>query len=280
MSVKFYLLLFFLSINLSSMALIPGKYLGADYNLNAKVKMQINKTFDAIDKFDKVELGSLMGVAVVFDYNAKGNVSKIREYTKDGILQISYVLEYNAEDLPEAVKKYGKDEHLERYDLITHKNGKKIEEKVYSGDGQYTYSEVYSYNHDGFLIEKKRMNVQGKVQIIIGYEYDSIMRISREIRKTGYKENYFGSRKEFTYDGNGRVSSETVYNSEGSIKIRKTFQYDDKGNIIEEISSYPQKAEEIMKYTYEYDTHGNWIKKIHYTNQYTPTLVQMRRLEY
>ncbi|MEG1572661.1 MAG: hypothetical protein RR328_03835 [Bacteroidales bacterium] len=170
MSIKFYLVFFLLLSQLYGFALLPSKYTSSEYKLSAQVKTQVCKTFEAIDKFDKVELGNLVGTALVFDYDDKGNINKIREYTKEGALDLAYILEYDTQGFLESEKQYGQNDQLIRYGLFTYKNGKKIEEKIYTSEGTYAYSEVYMYDTRGVLIEKRRKNADDFYSYFMVYQ--------------------------------------------------------------------------------------------------------------
>ena len=71
-----------------------------------------------------------------------------------------------------------------------------------------------------------------------------------------------------------------MYNSDGSLRSKDTYKYDEKGNKIEE-NMYNSDGSLRSKYTYKYefDKQGNWIKKIEFKDG-IPEYILERQYEY
>lgn len=99
--------------------------------------------------------------------------------------------------------------------------------------------------------------------------------MTRAIESNGYNpDGSLGVKSTYKYDNRGNVIEEIIYNSDGRLKEKRTYTYDYIDNVIEEnifieASEYNSEATK-SKYTYEYkkyDARGNWIEKIKFARR-------------
>lgn len=84
----------------------------------------------------------------------------------------------------------------------------------------------------------------------------------------------------YKYDEKGNKIEENNYNDNGSLCWKNTYNYDEKGNVIEENNyNYDGISKGIYTYEYEYDENKNWIQEIKYFNGIAQT-IKIRKIEY
>lgn len=203
--------------------------------LKGNVKILVEKTFSATDKFGEIVKDDNLDRLYLVEYNEDGNM------VKDSMT--AWVNKYKYFD-----------------------NGNLKETRMYDGDGPLNTVLTYEYFGDTLSIEKcyieknvyagKRIRLfdkKGNLIKLIDYDSKGILKGS-EILK---------------YDSNGNNIQFFNYNSKGGLEYKsdlKTFdekgnkkfktneyKYDEKGNLLESIIN-----NNVTKY--EYDENGNWIK--------------------
>lgn len=157
-----------------------------------------------------------------FKYDEKGNVIEV--ITKDS----------NAEKLEKTNYTLKYDENDSIIEKIDHSTGLKS---------------TYAFNENGWLIEKKEIDENGKLGICEQYKYD----------ETGNK-------------------TEETYFYEGVKKSITRYKYDDSNNLILEEENW-QNSGWKKKVEYENDIEGNWIKKTNF-NEDGEASYTYRKIEY
>lgn len=102
--------------------------------------------------------------------------------------------------------------------------------------------------------------LKGRVSIITESEYGAIEKFG-EAQKDGLKNKYV-----LKYDIKGSLIEDCWYDSDGNLKIKKTYRYDEKGNMTEKRSNNesPFYWEGVSVIKYKYDIKGRMIEE----NQY------------
>ena len=80
---------------------------------------------------------------------------------------------------------------------------------------------------------------------------------------------YNAHRVVYLYDDKRRVTEETAYNLDGSVKRKSSYKYDDHGNVAEELRVDFASTLKFV-HTYEYDRQGNWTRQV--IEEYTSRL--------
>ncbi|PIE50699.1 MAG: hypothetical protein CSA38_01655 [Flavobacteriales bacterium] len=141
-----------------------------------------------------------------------------------------------------------------------------------ANDGAYVYKKwVYTFNSEGNLVKSEKYQGENKLKEEIFYTYN----------KNGYliekHSIYHGYKKEdskiyYQYNEKGRKIEEKYWCDENSslkgTEKTITYSYDKNDNIVaEKYGTYQEnRIYTIHTYTYKYDKKGNWIQCIEYEN--------------
>ncbi len=171
----------------------------AKYNLKGKVKSFTNFSYEAIERFGKIEKGEKIDYDLgnfQIKYNDKGNIIEENRYNLDGSLDEKSTYQY-------------------KYDT----KGNKIEKNEYNSDGSLSYKKVYKYDSKGNLIEGNDYYSNGKLDK--NYKYDTKGNIIEEnnyiydgslVKKYTYKYDNKGNRIESNeYDSDGILNIKYIY---------------------------------------------------------------------
>ncbi|MEC7839851.1 MAG: RHS repeat-associated core domain-containing protein [Chlamydiota bacterium] len=134
--------------------------------------------------------------------------------------------------------------------------GRKIEEKVYDGNGTFVCVEKWDYDDFGNLIE--HTNPLGEIAT---FRYDNNDNL---IYEAGARPEFY---KEYKYDYCDRLVSEEEFHADGT-HLKKGYRYDYMGNVLAEIDIYGNET------TFEYDFANRLTKVIE------PSGVVKQQLEY
>ena len=226
------IMLFFIQFYVKGNNLINDR---EENGLKGKVKLLIEKTFSATDKFGEIVKDDYVDRVYLIEYNEDGNMVK--------------------DSMTAWVNKY-------RY----FENGRLKETRMYDGDGPLTTVLTYEYLGDTVSIEKCYIekNVYGGKRIRIFDKKGNLIKLidydSKGIIKGSaiYKNDSNGNNIQFfTYDSKGGLKYKSdlmTFDEKGNRKYKTNeYKYDEKGNLIESIIN-----NNVTKY--EYDENGNWIK--------------------
>lgn len=259
-------------------ALIPPQYSENDnYKAKGQVQRIVIKTFEAVDKFDRVELGSMVEHPTIADFTNNGHISRIAELNQKGDLLFYYVSE-EKDGLPATQKRYSNKESMEAYSTFEYKDKKLQTETVYNAEGELLYTEVYSYNKNGQLLSITRRNARGEKLQTTDYAYDNAGH--RVMERMRGKEDRFIYQQSMTYDNQGRMIGDKFHNQEGLMTSKSDYTYDAQGAVVLSRSSTPGGAVNVTRIAYEYDAQKNWIRCIIYAGECVPTQVVTRQIEY
>lgn len=136
-------------------------------------------------------------------------------------------------------------------------NSKGQLESVMSFRGGYSTECTYTYDKNGNLTKEtdgetgtvvKRYEYNDKNQCVASYNYypDDGSLLSKEV---------------YAYDGNGLKKSMTRYVDDEAVGL-EVYEYNDRGDMVEERHEQGDETIETMTYEYEYDEQGNWTTKL------------------
>lgn len=227
-------------------------------NLKGAIKSITLSTHDAFEVFGEPKYESSIK-AFTFVWESR--------YDRDG-----YLRESNAYD-PTGF--YGQDTVLSKTKYQYDKNGNRIESRTYDRTGKLTATWEYYYNDKGIMTGSSNCQSAQKTDVNSGTRInvtcnDKGQIIKQEMRKCDDELIMIVENK---YNEIGIVAEEktTMLGGQSSIKY---FKYDDKKNLIEEVSDSGR-----LTYKYEFDSTGNWVKKYEYKNDELEK-VFVREIEY
>lgn len=267
----------FCFLSFSSVAIISPKYMSENFQFKGDCKNLTIRTYKAIDRYHTVEVGDLVGLVTSVGYK-NGELQNIYEFNEQGEAQFWYEIDFDKKGFLQSEKKYGEIGDLDAYTQLKLGSNKEISERlVFKNNGVHLYSELYTYDKKGNLVEEKKVDPKNIVIEKTLYTYDTAARLQT---KTKYKENLNLQYKDFFEYENGRLVLEERYGSDDALVSRKDFKYDDKGNILGIRKVAPNTQDVETSFVYEFDSKGNWIKKIVYKNKLFPTAIVFRDIEY
>lgn len=114
-----------------------------------------------------------------------------------------------------------------------------------------------------FLLEnyhptRKTENIKGDVKTIHRYQYEAIERFGEAEKTTGYLK------EKLTFDKKGNQTEKIEYNSDGTIKQKESWKYNENYQLIENKNVYQSNRKLTKKYIY--NSRGNLVEKIYYNS--------------
>jgi hypothetical protein len=129
-------------------------------------------------------------------------------------------------------------------------------------DGSINHIQAYFYDDKGNKIRVSHRNADGTARNNIFRSYDDRGRVIEEIFYDG--KGAVNHRSVLTYDDHGEKVSWTVHKPNGTfvLMFKKSQAYDGKGRVTA-VTFYQSDNSVTSKesYSYEDDSHGNWIKR-------------------
>ncbi|TVR32707.1 MAG: hypothetical protein EA404_06855 [Spirochaetaceae bacterium] len=236
-----------------------------------------------------VRLYDVNGAAILREealFNGRARIKDRKSYTEDGAFQLHTRYQRDDRGNLKTVSAYNQaGDSLWRHEY-RYQNATLQQEVVYNATGELDYTDLYSYDSDGNLLERARYGPGGLPRWRTQYEHDSVQnrvlwetyysdgrllrqgeeqydqegRLVREVHRDEIQETYQEVR--YAYDQQGRPISERISDSEGSLRSVRRIRYDDFGNIAEETESrFDGRVTRRVLYHYRYDEYGNWIER-------------------
>lgn len=263
-------------------ALLPPEYLENDnYTARGSVARLVVKTYKAIDKGDKVETGDLIENPVVVEFLETGQIDKLTEFNRQGVLNFCYISEYDQQGVLLNQKLYSEKGTIDAFGVYEYVKGKTklpLAEAVTNAKGEPMYKELYAYDKAGFLVEITRNNGQGdRVQKRSFINNEKGLSLAETIYNRSGEVIY---KIEKSYDSENRISIYNNISKDGILTSKGVYGYNDKGDMNRVRQTSPGMAINIMHLEYEYDVHGNWTKRTVFTNDYFPQQIIVRKIEY
>lgn len=258
-------------------AMIPPQYINNDnYKAKGAVERIVVKMFDAIDKADHVEVGEMKEHPVIVEYSESGLLTRVVELNQKGDI-LFYFLTEEEDGKPVSHKRYSNKEWMDAYSTFEYNKGKLQSETVYDAEGELFYTEVYTYNKAGQLLNVTRRNPRGEKLQTIEYVYDGA---NRTVERMKGKEDRFIYEKKMSYDQQGRLTGEEYHDQEGLLKSKNIYTYNAQGHIAHVRQGVPGGSVRTTKLVYDYDAQQNWTRCVLYASDYVPTMIITRQIEY
>lgn len=213
------------------------------YNLMKKVEFYSEGYYTAEVRFGEIQSTTLIEkLAVKFD--DKGNKIEEKLYSSDSSLLDHVAHAYNDQ-------------------------GNLIESKLYDYKGVKKNITTYKYNDKGNLIEENFCKVEGVVKYARFYVYDVK---GNRIEKSYYSDGILEDKTLFNYDSKGNCISWNEFDKAGNLQGRRTFFFDNIGNLVEERHYYNENLQE--KSVFKYDAMGNKIETYKLSSDKTTTKIK------
>ncbi|MEO8535464.1 MAG: hypothetical protein ABI441_17035 [Flavobacterium sp.] len=240
------------------------------------------------------------------------NFDSLGNTTKNQVIDENKWMSYDTKNVFEGDKKIASstlqsDSKLTNYTFNYKFDGKNLIEskKLNTGTNSIESIKKYNYNSEKLKSIEHYIRLEDSLQMITNTFFNDLGTITEEIE---YEHSKISERN--LYDSIGRIS--ISYSSFNSNTMQPTnvmyYTYDDQGNIATKIdNAYSFKYEYdfygnqtvryrfdndtfycptqdcvigVQYYHYEYDDNKNWIKKIEYSSECIPTMIETRAFEY
>ena len=177
-------------------------------NLKGKVKSIKENTYEAVEKFGKIEKGNVFydgfSSPSTIIYNEKRDKIEQNNYNSDSRLDSKTTYKYDEKGNNIEKNNYYSDGRLSyKYTYKYDEKGNNIEKNNYYSDGSLNYKTTYKYDEKGNMIEANFYNSDGSLSFKLTYKYDE----------------------------KGNMIEATYYNSDGRLDSKTTYKYEyDKNN--------------------------------------------------
>jgi len=164
-----------------------------------------------------------------FSYDRNSTLLEWKSYDQKGLLYERKTYLYNEQGKQvQQARHRPAGGYYEKWIYTYDTQGNKLKTENYREDKNRNWSEMYRYNDEGLLVETL-MYSKGAFLFKIIYNYNKKKFI---VEKLEYdKNNRQFARTACTYDSRDNVISRVRYWSDGTVDRRKTFSYDEVGNI-------------------------------------------------
>lgn len=153
--------------------------------------------------------------------------------------------------------------YLYKYD----ETGKLIEDIYYNKDGSINFRLTYKHDDNGLIIEKYRWNAEGVLENKFNFDFDSESKIIERRSYNAKGKIYYKS--QFKYNANGKLIEKTSYANDDTFDGKETYTYNDSGFVSKMIHENTTKLmvkgflPDSYYKTYQYDEKGNKIEEEH-----------------
>jgi YD repeat-containing protein len=207
---------------------------------------------------DQKFYGDDPGEKVTFEYHAHQQPVKIERHDPDGELESVEILTYDESDkLIQHQKFDAHNQIVETTSIAYNEKGLPSEKKVTDSDGNEISSTEITYDENGDVIRITEWNEQGKITSDVLSVYDE----RRNVTERKIKD--FQSRTlKFGYDEHDNCIVEEVYDENGNLIRKHSYEFDDQKQITSETSLFldPMRGGNFnnssSRYEYEYWTNG------------------------
>lgn len=144
------------------------------------------------------------------------------------------------------------------------KSGKLLKILSYDVDGEPIWKRVFNYDTKGRLTERIGYSSNNEISSKQSFVYYPEKMEVEETYTTYYKHpdsiSSTTRKKLLAYNEKGQWTKRISFDRNGKQEDITSFEYDDKGNLIKEISCC--KYNFFHTYEYKFDKQGNWIEKV------------------
>lgn len=205
-------------------------------------------------------------------FNRKGDVNEIIHYNENNCCVEKSINKYDSSGNSTECSRYNRDGLLEDKLLFKHDSiGNMTEIALYNNDGTLVVKFVRKYDKQGNWIEEATYR-DGVLNSIATFKYN------QQKDKTEYNCYHNDSTKsymnqkllyKYKYDSNGskiEVEKHNYYKGQLFLDRKICYRYDLSGKMIEKCI-FNRKGELLEKYIYQYDDQGNVINEVLYKSE-------------
>lgn len=217
---------------------------------NSEGNLFLTYTFEYDDKGNQVEWNthysaSNLDEKLIYKYDSKGRKIEMIKYNSSGSLDVKCTYKYDEQG--NLIDWNTFNEFGYKYD----EQGNVIDWNAFNEFGKLINKTIYKYDDIGNQIEMKWYDSDGNILARHTYNYDDK---GNKIEVNWHTPTAFIPRFIYKYDYHRNIIEEYIYNSEGSLDLKKSYEY-------------------------EYDNKSNWIKKIVYIDNF-PAYILERKIVY
>jgi hypothetical protein len=191
-----------------------------------------------------------------------------------GLWPLRFIYEYDPTRQHRSERVWdGRGELIKETRVVYDERGHRIAEVAVWGDGTFDNASFYTYDAEGRRLLGLHYNGTAVINLN-RCSYDEQGRLVRETFSRNYRYDpsgtlvmtpnvfEFGYEVVSTYDSQRHVREKLVTDLLGHLQTRSEFDYDERGNQIEERTfDHKGALAERKQYRYEYDATGNWVKE-------------------
>lgn len=187
-------------------------------------------------------------VSITFRWDDSGRIVSILENSGSGTYGITYSYDQEGRCVGKAVTRDDQPGSTTEYTFDA--AGNLLTECVTLPDGSISRKTTFTYNENGDLVEEINDRMDGDPSVWkYSYTYgENGLPMTRITLDDEGNETF---RREYTYDSEGRILTETASSSSGR-SSRSEYAYDEDGNLIQEkVYSSNGELDETIDYTFE-----------------------------
>lgn len=205
--------------------------------------------------------GNKTRVRMTLRFDPEGHLQEERHYDRKRANRITYL--YNRGGKCVERHEFNMEHTLFRhYSYKYDRWGHQIEEQGFDETGNLRHYESYVYNEKGMELEHRRH--RGESSEKLEYKFDAEGRATEEYITRNGK---YDGRRTYLYDEHGQIVESMEMNAEGILlHERYEYDYDEQGRIVEERILDTDKIVEA-RYTFEYDAQGHTVERKQYDNK-------------
>ena len=250
--------------------------------------LEVHGTPQALRLYDAHD-GLVLREQVSFD--PQGRIRSRVSYAENGDFRLQTRYERGVGGNLKTVHAYNRSDVQQWRHKYRYQDARVQQKLFYNAADELEYTDLYSYDHDGRLVERARYAAGGvprwrthyayedrnngqrsRVQWTVYYsdgriirqgveEHDGEGRVAREVRRDEVEQTY--EEVHYEYDYRGRLVAERTINARGELESVRRLRYDDRDSIVEEVvSRFDGTMRRMVTYEYRYDEHGNWVKRV------------------
>jgi len=224
--------------------------------LNGPVKRYENIDY-SVDQDEKGRVTVEIYEKTIMEFDREGHVLSFEVYDKDGELEDHYETAISTnEGGGRQIEYFFEDNEGKRFrgaTLVYDRRGNIVEELVYNEDGSLDTKAVRKTDESGNVIEETTCNIEEGDSETTRYRYDEM---GNEIEWIGDD----GDRGVTEYDDRGNRTTYSYYNMQGEREFQSLYRYDERRNMVEEITYARPDGSYSDRYVYRYDDAGRRIE--------------------
>lgn len=208
------------------------------------------------------------------NYNIEGYLIKEDRFYSDGNLfeKVEFVYDDQGNKIEKNIIRPGGRAEFVGQILYLYKNGRMVGETEYSTTGDLIINKNFEFDSNGNTIKEIRTYPKAKSSERT-FEYDNTGNMIG--KKIFYSSGDLSQGFVYNYDNKGNKIEDIYFNRDNKSSSRKDiYTYDDKNNINEIKIFYDGHLEKKVNNTFQYDEKGNWVEKVIFENDIPQHIVE------